>query len=94
MLEITRVKHITNEEVLRRIQKDKELIINIKRRKLKYLGHIARGERFLLGKYVMKKNKKMTDIMVENLGDWYRCSSTELFTAASKVRIAMMIANL
>lgn len=35
--------HITNQEVLARIVKEKELLIEIKLSKLEYLGHIIRN---------------------------------------------------
>jgi len=35
-------------EVLRRMRKEKELILTIKKRKLQYLGHVMRGNKYQL----------------------------------------------
>jgi len=38
------VKHVTNEEVLRRVGQDRGLLGQVKSRKLKYFGHTTRHE--------------------------------------------------
>lgn len=45
---------MTNEEVLRRAQMDRELIGTIKRRKVPYLGHIISGENYSLLQTIME----------------------------------------
>lgn len=40
MLRISWVDHVTNEEVLRRMGRDRELLCTIKKRKTSYLGHV------------------------------------------------------
>ena len=55
MLRISWVNHIRNEEVLRRAQiEDRELFEVIKRRKISYLGHIMRGERYEFQRLVLQ----------------------------------------
>ncbi|CAG9831261.1 unnamed protein product [Diabrotica balteata] len=44
MLKIFWIDRVTNEEVLHRMGTERELVITIKRRKLKYLGHIMRNK--------------------------------------------------
>ena len=43
MLKISYKDHVTNEEVLRRMNEKPKLLKEIKRRKIQYLGHIIRG---------------------------------------------------
>ncbi|CAG9828028.1 unnamed protein product [Diabrotica balteata] len=45
ILRISWVGRITNKEVIRRINNDPEVIMNIKKRKLEYLGHLMRGQK-------------------------------------------------
>lgn len=40
------IDRITNDGILRRIEKDAELIQTIKKRKLEYFGHIMKSEKF------------------------------------------------
>ncbi|CAG9835815.1 unnamed protein product [Diabrotica balteata] len=44
ILKIPWTDKITNSVVLRRMNKERELLITIKRRKLEYLGHVLRGK--------------------------------------------------
>ena len=46
MLRISWVQRITNDEVLQRMQKQKEILNTIKERKTQYLGHVMRGDRY------------------------------------------------
>ena len=46
MLRISWVERVTNVEVMRRIRKEKEVILTIKRRQILYMGHILRGEKY------------------------------------------------
>ena len=48
MLRISWVEHITNIQVLDRMSKQKEILNNIKIRKLQYLGHISRNSKYQL----------------------------------------------
>lgn len=46
ILIISWVEKVTNIEVLRQMRKHKEVILNIKKQKLIYLGQIMRGEKY------------------------------------------------
>lgn len=102
MLKISWTARVTNTEVMKRINKEMEIIETIKIRKLQYLGHITRGTRYAMlqlimqGKILGKRSIGRRRISwLRNLREWYGCTSSELFrAAASKIRIAMMIANL
>ena len=48
ILKISWVSRITNIEVLNRMSKEKEVINTIEIRKLHYLGHVMKGERYTL----------------------------------------------
>lgn len=102
MLKISWTDKVTNKEVLRRVEKETELIFTIQRRKLEYLGHVMRGPKYeilrliIQGKISGKRSIGRRRISwMKNLRQWFSCTSTDLFRAAiSKVRIALMIANL
>ena len=48
ILRISWIEHTTNEEVLRRMDKRKEVTFTVKRRKMEYLGHIMRNNKYRL----------------------------------------------
>ncbi|CAG9837313.1 unnamed protein product [Diabrotica balteata] len=54
ILRISWVNRVTNVEVLRRMRKDKEVLNTIKARKLQYLGHVVRRERYNLLQLIMQ----------------------------------------
>lgn len=102
---ILRVKwtdKVTNMEILKRIKKEKEIIITVKKRKLQYLGHVMRGEKYhllqliLQGKIQGKRSVgRRRHSWMRNLRDWFGCTTNQLFrSAVSRIRIALMIANL
>ena len=102
ILRISWTSRTTNKEVLRRMGKDKEIMTIIKIRKLQYLGHVMRGERYTLlqnilqGKILGKRSIGRRRISwLNNLRQWFNSSSIDLFRAVtSKIKIAMLIANL
>lgn len=103
MMRISWTEHITNEEVLRRMNKQKEIVNTIKIRKLQYLGHIMRNDsRYSLlqtiiqGKIDGRRGPGRRRISwLHNLRKWTGKTSTELFRiAVNKVRLAMLIANI
>ena len=93
---------VTNDEVMRRMGKRKEILNTVKIRKLQYLGHVMRGEKYHLlqlviqGKLQGKRRPGRRRISwIDNLKTWFNCSTIELFRAASsKARVSMMVANL
>lgn len=102
ILRISWVDKITNEEVIRRINNKPEVLLNIKKRKLEYLGHLMRGQKYtflqniMQGKIQGRRNpgrRRMS--WMRNLREWFGCTTNELFkTAVNKIRIALMISNL
>jgi hypothetical protein len=102
MLRIPWVQRVTNVEVLRRMCKQKELLRIIKERKMQYLGHVLRGERYELlqvileGKVQGKRSVgRRQNSWLKDLRRWFDRSSAEIFRAAvSKTTIAIWIANL
>lgn len=92
----------TNEEVLRRMKKQEEIVRTLKKKKLEYFAHVIRGTKYKLLQNIMEGKIKGTrsrgrrrTSWFKNLEDWFGMSSIELFRAAvDKDKIAMMIANL
>lgn len=101
ILRISWTDHITNIEVIRRIGKEKEIVFTIKRRKLEYLGHIMRHEKYRLlqlviqGRVDSKRGPgRRRHSWLHNLRQWFGLTTVQLFrSAANKIRIAMIIAN-
>ena len=102
MLKIAWTQKKTNTEVLREMGKECEMVNTIKMRKLQYLGHVMRGQRYeMLRLIIQGKIRGGRSIgrrrvsWLKNLRDWFKCSSIELFRAAvDRVKIVMMISNL
>ncbi|CAG9835438.1 unnamed protein product [Diabrotica balteata] len=101
ILRISWTEHVTNEEVLRRIGKEREVEISIKKKKLEYLGHVMRQNKYRVlqlivqGKIDSRRGPgRRRHSWLQNLRQWFGLSSAELFrSAVNKVRIAMLIAN-
>ena len=102
MLRISWTDRVSNVEVLNRMGKEMEVLYEVKRRRLEYFGHIIRNEKYRLLQLVMegkiegkgRPGRKKTS-WLKKLRDRYGVSSISFFrSAASKVRIAMMIADL
>lgn len=54
MLKIPWTARKTNEEILRMVQRDRELLTTIKRKKAAYLGHVIRNERYHLIRLIIE----------------------------------------
>lgn len=102
MLKIPWTAHITNEVVLRKANKERELFRTIKRGKISYLGHILRGDRYCILQLILKGKiegrrgvgrKQMS--WLRNIRDWTEIRSAgQLFhMAKDREAFAMMIAN-
>uniref|UniRef100_A0A8D8LLB2 Endonuclease-reverse transcriptase n=1 Tax=Cacopsylla melanoneura TaxID=428564 RepID=A0A8D8LLB2_9HEMI len=102
ILNISWVEKISNLEVLRRMNKNLEVVKTIKSRKLKYFGHMMRGEKYeilhriLQGKICGKKGRGRPRIdWLQNLKEWFQYNTKQIFNAAkNKHHIAMMISDL
>ena len=102
ILRISWRDRVTNLEVLRRMNTNKELLPTIKQRKLMYFGHVMRNEKYRLLHLIIQgkiegrraQGRRRTS-WLKNLRQWFGRSTKSLFrAAASKLKIAMMIADL
>uniref|UniRef100_A0A8D8L8K4 Craniofacial development protein 2 n=1 Tax=Cacopsylla melanoneura TaxID=428564 RepID=A0A8D8L8K4_9HEMI len=103
ILKIKWTDKITNEEVLRRLNKDKEILFTIKKRKLEYFGHIVRNPTKYHVPVVILEGSNTTGNRgrgrprthwIQNLIQWFNVSNETLFEKArDRNSIATMIAN-
>ena len=93
----------TNEEVLRMMGGDRELLSTIKRRKTAYLGHVIRNERYHLIQLIMEGKiegrrgigrKKMS--WLRNIKQWTNIRNTGelIHSIGDRVKWSEMIANI
>jgi len=69
------------------MNKKLEVLKEVKRRKITYLGHIMRGSKYEILNLILEEEQW--------LREWFNMSSVDLFRAAiSKIRIVTMLANL
>ena len=54
ILRISWIKHTTNEEVLRRVDKTKEVTFTVQMRKMKYSGHVMRNNKYRLLQLILQ----------------------------------------
>ena len=90
ILRISWTQHETNENVLRRMHKDRELLRIVKRRKLEYFGHIIRGQKYSLlrniieGRIEGKRGIGRKSLSwLRNLRVWTNLGVEELYRTAS-----------
>lgn len=90
MLRVSWTEHVTNESVLQRLHKARELLEIIKRRKLEYFGHVLRGPKYRMlhtiikGKFEGRRRigrKKLS--WLRNIKNWSGLSVEELFEIAT-----------
>lgn len=102
LLKIPWTDHVRNEEVLGRLNKERELLANIKKRKTAYLGHVMRSSRAKLLKLIIEGKVegrrglgRRKHSWLKNLRDWTGLNSHELFRAAQDRQcFAAIVANL
>jgi hypothetical protein len=103
ILKISWTDRVTNQLVLERMGKQKELLTTIKTRKLEYFGHILRNNQrynilqlILQGKIEGKRSVGRRRISwLKNLRDWYNTTSIDLFRASlDRNIVANMISNI
>ncbi|KAL0829312.1 hypothetical protein ABMA28_004110 [Loxostege sticticalis] len=94
---------VTNDEVLRRVQQKSELLQTIKKRKVEYLGHIIRHDRYellqliMMGKVAGKRRVgRRKKLWLRNIRDWTGIeSAAQLFRLArDQEEYAKLTANL
>jgi hypothetical protein len=88
MLKISYQDHVTNEEVLRRIQAKRSLLSNIRSRQARFIGHVLRREKMehliTTGKIEGKKGRgRPREKLLDGLAKWM---STEPLAVIKKVR--------
>lgn len=91
-----------NVEVLRTNEKDIELLLILKRRKLQYLDYITRGEKYEILRIIMEGNiegkrsiRRRRNSWLKDIRRWLGVSAASTFQAAvCKIHIALWIANL
>lgn len=80
---------------LERMKKDQEVMLDVKRRKLQYFGHIMHGEQYVLLQLITERKIHGKHSVGRRRLSWLHNLLIQLFCAAvSKVRIALVIANL
>lgn len=102
LLKIPWTDHITNEEVLRRTRKDRDLIVNIKKRKTAYLGHVIRNNTMKLLKIIIEGKVegrrglgRRKHSWLKNIREWTGLDSHSLFRAAQdRKKFAEIVSNL
>lgn len=102
ILRISWTDKVRNETVLQRMNTERELLHIVQRRKMEYLGHVMRGEKYELFKLILNGNiegrrsagrRKLS--WMADLRRWFGKSTQEILGAAvSKISIIRMIANL
>lgn len=102
ILKIPYTAHITNEEVLRRVNKERDLLHTVKCKKTSYLGHILRNDKYYILQLIIKGKiegkrsigrKKLS--WLRNIRNWTGLNFEELIrTAENREQFEMVIANL
>ena len=98
LLKIPWTAHVTNEEVLRRAQCERELLQMVKRRKTAYLGHVMRNDKYDLLKLIMEGRRgigRRKYCWLKNIRDWTGLDANSLFPAAKdREGFAEIVSNL
>lgn len=102
MLKISWTEHVSNEEVLRRMGGERELLTSVKKQKTSYLGHIYRGHKYAFlrllmeGKIEGKRGPgRRKCSWLKNIRDWTGMdTNTLLRTAQSREDFAVITAQL
>lgn len=103
MLRVPWTDRVTNDEILRRIGRDRELMLNVKKKKTSYFGHIMRNSKYQLlqliveGKIEGKRGmgrKQMS--WLRNIRDWtgLRTIGELVHTATDREMYGNMVANI
>lgn len=103
MLRIGWTKKVSNVKVLQRVARNRELLPTIKKRKVEYLGHVLRHERYqllqliMMGKVAGKRRAgRRKKSWLHNIREWTNIASVEqLFRLAKdRIKFAELTANL
>lgn len=102
LLKISWTEHISNETVLKRMGRDRKLLITIKKRKTSYLGHIYRGENYGFLRLIMEGKVegrrgpgRRKCSWLKNVREWTGLDTHSLLRAAQDRRqFARIVADL
>lgn len=103
MLRIGWTQKVTNDEVLRRVNQKRELLQTVKQRKVAYLGHVMRHDRYELLQLIMmgkvagkRKVGRRKKSWLRNIREWTGiASAAQLFRLAKdRGKFAELTANL
>lgn len=102
LLKISWTQRITNETVLQRMGQDRELLIDIKKRKTSYLGHIYRGRNYEFLRLIMEGKiegrrgpGRRKCSWLRNVRDWTGLDTHSLLRAAQdRQQFARIVAEL
>lgn len=102
MMKISWTDRVSNNTVLQRMNKKLELLKTIKRRKLQYLGHIMRSDKYNLLRLILegkiqgrRRSGRRKTSWLQNLAEWFGAGNLELLrNATSRDKLATMIADL
>ncbi|KAL1447433.1 hypothetical protein WDU94_013960 [Cyamophila willieti] len=102
ILKISWMQKIMNVEVLNHMQKEKELLQTIKERKIQYLGHILRGEKYALLQLIFQGNiegkrsrGRPRKMWMDDIMRWTGLTSSDIINKLkSRTETAIVIANL
>lgn len=103
MLRVPWTDRVTNEEILRRVGKDREILLSIKRRKTTYFGHLIRSPKYQLLQLIVEGKiegrrgvgrKQMS--WLRNLREWtgLRTIGDLIHTATDREAYRNVIANI
>lgn len=102
LLKIPWTRRITNENVLRMMGTDRELLQHVKQRKTGYLGHVYRGEKYQLLRLLMEGKiegrrglGRRKCSWLKNIREWTGLDTCTLLRAArNREEFAGIVANL
>lgn len=103
LLKVSWCERISNTEILQRVNRERELLRTIKKRKTAYLGHIIRNEKYQVLQLIMKgkiegrrgRGRKRKS-WLKNIREWLGITNAgAIFRAAEdREKFAVMVANL
>ncbi|XP_039756529.1 uncharacterized protein LOC120631148 [Pararge aegeria] len=103
MLRISWTQKVSNVRVLQRVARSRELLLIIKKRKVEYLGHVLRHERYQLLRLIMmgkvegkRRVGRRKKSWLRNIREWTNVVSVEaLFRLAQdREKFAELTSNL
>ena len=102
MLRISYTYHVTNNTVIQRMQKELEIVHSVKVRKMAYLGHVMRNDKYQLIQLILQgkidsrrgQGRRRTS-WLKNIRQWTGMTTVHLFRAAvNRIMWTNMIANI